>query len=739
MNRIDYLREKAIYNGQHKNRELSDILRYRGLLENESENVHNVKRAKVIRYILNNYPIEIDEMELLVGRYSNRTTTPDEAEEAKKARDYIKMAGILYSAASGGTLHRVADYEKILAVGITGILNDINEKEKKISHKSSDACIRKHFYSACRIALEGLMNFAIRFRDDLTVRYENEKDVIRKDEYKRLLDIFSWIPINPARNFYEALQCVWFLQFTLCLVDDASLCGRPDQYLYLYYEREIEEGTMTRKSIMELIENYYLKTNELYVTWPGSLIVGGVDKYGQPVYNNLTEMFIEAIRTVKLINPSVAICYNESIPDRLLNKCVDILSEGYCKPAIFNDRVVIEGLLEAGMKPEDARNYIHSTCVEITSIGCSNIQVASPYINIIKGLELLLNDGNEIAESCNSINPGIGSIDIPCGSFNSFNPGICIDISKLNSFDAFFLAFKNILQGMIQKAVEWDNNYIYLLAEYGSNPLMSCFTDDCIERGKDSAAGGARYNYVYPCFPGFSSTVDALNAIRYAVYEKAVVTLDELKVILISNFKKNESLRQYLLNRCPKYGNDLYQADILAVELYDFIRSQLSQYRTCLDGTYHPSYFGWIMHGILGKVTAATPDGRLYGEALSECIGPVQGMDRKGPTAAVNSITKYDHKYGIGGIAANFRFSKLFLDNDKGKKAVAAFIREFMHKGGFEIQLNVIDQKTLLEAQKDSEKYRTLVVRVAGYSDYFINLDPVVQNEIIKRTEYGQV
>lgn len=725
MSRIDFLKEKACYNGQNRNTSIAQILGFRGLLENEGEHIHNIKRASVISYILKYYPIEFDDNELLVGRYSNKSVTEDEKKELERARNYFFKSGPLYGAESGGTGHRVADYEKVLYKGVKGILEEIAKKEKEISHDCVDAVERMHFYKACKIALEGLLDFARRFKEELIQLYEREENMTRKGEYRKLVDIFSWIPLNPPRDFYEAIQCVWFLQFALSLTDDISLSGRPDQYLYSYYRKGLDEGTMTKEFAMVLIENFYLKTNEIYDTWPGSLMVGGVDKSGRPVFNELTEMFIKAIETTGLVNPSVAVCYNEHMPDELLYSCVDILAKGYTKPAIFNDRVIIDGLVEAGMRLEDARYYIHSTCVEITPVGCSNIHVATPYINMMKGIELLLNAGKEM----------MGSND----NFNSFNPGIQTSIEDLDSFEKFYSCYKEMLGGMIQKAVICVNKEIYKKSHYSSNPLMSCFTNDCIEIGRDSAAGGARYNYIYPCFPGFSSTVDALNTVRETVYKKRMITLPELKETLASNFEGNESFRQYVLNRCPKYGNDDNEADYIAIDLYDFIKDQLKQYRTCLNGTYHPSYFAWIMHGSLGRVTAASPDGRLEGEALSECIGPVQGMDKEGPTAAANSITKLDHKYGIGGIAANFRFSKAFLDSSNGKKALIDFIKEFMRKGAFEIQLNVIDQKTLLEAKKDREKYRTLLVRVAGYSDYFVNLDPVIQDEIIKRTEYGQV
>lgn len=725
MTRTDELRDRALYNGRHRNLELLEILRYRGLMENEDEPIHNVRRAKVIRSILQNHPVEIDPRELLVGRYAVGTLPEEARAELAAAREYIRRAGMLGGAAGGGTGHRVIDYEQVLCIGIEGILTEIGQREREISYADPDAVERTHFYRACRISLDGLLCFAGRHCEALASLAAQAPEGARKREYERLAAIFARVPLHPARDFYEALQCVWFLQYALTLTDDISLAGRPDQYLYPYYEKGVADGTLTPDFASELIEALYLKTNELYDTWPASLMVGGVDREGRPVWNALSALFVDAVAAVGLVNPSVAVCYNEHMPETLLRRCLRVLAQGHARPAIFNDRVVIEGLVEAGMPLEDARNYIHSTCVEITPIGCSNVHVATPYINTIKGMEFLLNGGCEMTERQEQ--------------FNSFNPGIAVDTAELDTFDRFFAAYKSILAGMIERAVAWANDLFYRNVRYASCPLTSCFTHDCLEKGRDTAAGGARYNYIYPCFPGFSSTVDALNAVREAVYGKGMVSLGELRDALMADFAGREPLRQYLLNRCPKYGNDSEWADGLAVELYDFIRGCLRPYRNCLGGSYHPSYFAWIMHGVLGAQTAATADGRRRGEALSECIGAVQGMDRQGPTAALASYVKLEQKYGIGGIATNFRFSRSMMESAAGSEAVMGFVREYMRRGGFEIQLNVIDQKTLLEARAHPEQYRTLIVRVAGYSDYFVNLDPIIQDEIIRRTEHGEM
>ncbi|MFI3213761.1 MAG: pyruvate formate lyase family protein, partial [Eubacteriales bacterium] len=265
----------------------------------------------------------------------------------------------------------------------------------------------------------------------------------------------------------------------------------------------------------------------------------------------------------------------------------------------------------------------------------------------------------------------------------------------------------------------------------------SAFLNDCLNLGKDSGAGGAKYNFVYPCFPGFLNLVDSLQAIKTAVYDERVLSLKGIATLCHNNFAGEERWRKFLMNRCDKFGNGKEAVDALGKDLYDFLRAELEKYEISIGGKFYSSYFAWIMHGELGAQGAATPDGRKQGEALSECLGAVQGMDKEGPTGVLQSIEKIDQRYGIGGIATNFRFSKSFIGSKEGKAAIKNFIIAFMDSNCFEIQFNVVDQQDLIRAQSHPEEYQTLMVRVAGYSDYFINLTPEIQNEIIKRSEHS--
>ncbi len=724
MNRTLYLKEKAFQNGKNPNNHTEQKFWVnKAILENPDEFAHNIKRAKIDCVLFDNYSIEIDKRELLVGRYSHNFKASIKQKAANLKGTAFRGSNSIYSGARlGETGHRVLDYEKLLNIGIKGILAEVESHLEELDYSKPEACEKKAFYLSVKISLEGVCRFAKRYYETLTALYLKELNPVRKEEYRLMAENFRNAPFEPCEHFYEAIQCMWFMQFCFALIGDYCLTGRPDNYLYSFYKKDMEQGLLKKEFAFELIENMFLKHNELYDSWPAPVMVGGVNRQGNSVWNDLSYMCIRAIETTGLINPSVAVCYNEDMPDDLLLLCIDIISKGYTRPSIFNDKVVRAGLINAGVSEEDSRYYIHSTCVEITPIGASNILVATPYINLNKAFEYILNNKTAIfGERCR------------------VEPPVDFEMDNLDTFEDFYTLVKKVVSGIIRSYLIDVCEQAYSREKYMSCPLASALTNSCLERGLDAVAGGSKYNFVYPCFPGFLNLVDSLSAIKTVVYDEKLITLAELGDLCKNNFSGEERIRQFLINRCSKFGNGTDEVDKFGVEMYDVIRHELEKYKISVGGTFHPSYFAWIMHGVLGSCAAATPDGRKQGEALSECLGSVQGMDKNGPFGVMQSIEKIDQKYGIGGIATNFRFSKSLVSTNKGKQAVVDFIKVFMQNNCFEIQFNVVDQADLIDAQKNPEKHRTLMVRVAGYSDYFVNLDPKIQNEILKRNEHGAV
>lgn len=734
------IKQIALENG--KNPHKRDEIRYlfhKGFLETGAEEFHNIRRAKIDAYILDHYTIEVNDHDLLVGRFSVNF----ELDEEKKAlisqvSEMLDKTGrYLSGALTASTGHRVIDYEKLLTMGIKGILAEIQQKRDGLSYEDPDAYQAEVVYASMITDLEAVCRFAKRYEKKLIELSENAEDINRKREWKALADIFAVIPYEPCKTFYEAIQCMWFLQFCLAVLDDITLTGRMDQYLYPYYEHDIENGIITREFAFRLIEQLYFKHNEIYDNWPASVMVGGVDRQGKPVWNDLTYMCIEAIKTTGLINPSVSVCYTDEMPEDLLLRCMDMIAEGYTRPSIFNDALIRKGLIQAGVSEEDARCYVHSTCVEITPIAASNIYVATPYVNLCKAFEYVLYEKKKpyVIGNLKKVGPGFGGV-VPEAYLAH---DVEFQLEELTTFEQFMGLFKRILAEIMEAHVRSAIKIMLVRSRYTSSPLASAFLNDCIERGKDAGSGGARYSFCYPCFPGVINLIDSLAVIKKAVYEEKMLTLKELAELCESNFEGKESIRQYVLNKCPKFGNNQLEADEIGVEIYDFINNELKKYRTSLNSTIHPSYFAYVMHGAMGELTDATPDGRLAGTALSEHLGAACGMDRSGPIAVMRSIAKLDQSLGIGGIATNYRFSKKFINSEKGRKVTADFVRAFMANGCFEIQFNVVDKKDLLAAQQNPEAYQTLLVRVAGFSDYFVNLAPNVQQEIIERTENGEV
>lgn len=720
-----HLSEQARERGERREHRRKQLLMLRGLRECGDEPAHNVRRARMIAHALEHYPVVIDEDDLLVGKLSADPLTDDETRELEVGWDLLAEEGRGLRYKSGGVGgHRTVDFETLLRLGVNGILAEVGGR----------AGADPHFPEACRITLEALLRFAERYRTRVLELRDATDDPQRRAQWFRVAEALDHVPAHPPRTFFEALQSVWLLQVALTF-DDTSCTGHPDRYLWPFYQQDIESGRLTRDEALRLIEDLYLRSNEVFGDWPETIMVGGTDSDGDPVLNDLTTLCIEAIETVGLINPNVALCYRDDTPQDLLELCLDKTAKGFSHPALYNDAVITAGLIESGLSEQDARYYQNSTCVEITPVGTSNVQPVMLWISPVKALECLLNGGLETVED-------------PRFTWSDDAQGPTTECRNMESFDELFDAFRSTLRAMIERAATAAIEEERRRATRGSCPLVSCFVKDCIDRGLDVAAGGARYNYCGANTLGFSTAVDSLCGIREAVYRRRLVSLDELAEALRSDFADHESLRRFLLNECPKYGNDDEDADAVARDLHDCVRRELAQYRTPLGGGFHLGCFsGW--GGTLGgrRVSASvsagaysgsSADGRRAGEPLSENLGPAPGADVKGLTALVNSVTKLDHRCGLGGISINWRLSPSLLKDKAGRDRILDTIRVFMSKGGFELQLNAVTSDILHDAKRHPERHRNLTVRIAGYSEYFCRIGEAQQDAIIARTEYEE-
>lgn len=636
--------------------------------------------------------------ELILGkRITGDAMSPALCAEWEKLRPQAEAR--MRRCGGGQDSHMAIDYEKLLSVGIDGIISEID------GYMTDCPKEKQSFYCAARRCLEGVLVHAEAYADACAKLSEDETDPMRREELSELAHICRRVPRFPAATFHEAVQSVHFISHCLTW-DPFRLCpqqfqlGHPDRYLAAYYEADLAAGRITPDRAQLLLCCLGIQINNRVPSGLSSgYMVGGRDKEGNTVANALTEMCLQVIPDIHLVYPSVGLCYTQDMPPHILDKAVSILLSGHSHPAIFNDEVITRGLLSYGVTPEEASDYIHSTCVEITPTGASNVWVASPYTNLPA---LLLEE------------------------FSGDHP----------DFESLFSSVIARLDGHIRTNWESESQKRLSRAEHSMNPLLSCFVRDCLADGVDIEAGGARYNWIMPSFVGMANLVDSLYAVKTLVYDTGEFTLASLSDVLSADFEGKEALRQRILTDIPKYGNNCPEIDDLFRQISEHITAECAKYNCPhQNGQLIPSVFCWVMHELFGRKTGATPDGRRAGFPLGDGSGPCQGREMKGPTASILSSTSWDHTPFIGGVAVNLKFSRSAL-GPRAADTLQGLILAYLSRGGFETQINVIDNETLRKAQKDPESYRDLVVRIGGYSDYFVRLSREMQEELILRTSH---
>ncbi len=701
LERIEALRQHALECKPNHNE--WRFLFQRALLESYDSETHTGCRyGLAVKTMLANVEPVIGENELIVGKPSGRSLTPEEDEQWQNILEYAVPGR---PRMDGQASHMAVDYELLLEKGAEGIMEHIDGLMKSLDAANPDEQVKLEFYRSCKFALEGLLLLGERYSAYALKLSESCQDSRRKAELLEISKVCAQVPRFPARSFYEAVQSVHFLTFCLSCSNPGGLyqLGRPDRYLYKYYTKDIEKGAITPQQAQLLIDCLGILYNE-YI--PSSLavglMVGGYDENGANVENQLTFMFIESIRRVKMIYPGVGLCYNSQTSRELLKLACEILSEGHSHPALFNDEVIIKGLKHYGLSDSEACSYIHSTCVEITPVASSACWVASPYTNL---LQLLLDTIN---------------IEEP---------------TEFTSYDELEEAYFSHLAGHIRKNLIEQNSLQIERSLHFYDPLLSCFVKDCLAKGVDIEHGGARYNWIMPSFVGVANLADSLHVIRELVFSRKKFSLAQLAAMLKNNFEGYEAQRALIKNKIPKYGNDDDTADDFVARITKFISAECEKYKTHRGGRLIPSLFCWIIHEQFGTETMATPDGRPAAFPLGDGSGPAQGNEKNGPTASILSSTKWEHYPFIGGIAVNMKFSKKTLSSDSFE-SMEALIKTFMERGGFELQVNVVDKETLLRARQNPQDYSDLVVRIGGYSDFFVRLTPAMQQEVIERSEH---
>jgi formate C-acetyltransferase len=629
--------------------------------------------------------------------------------------------------------HAILD-DKIYRRGLLDLIQDIQDHIKTLDYfNDPEAYSKEQELKAMEIAAKAVISFAKRHADKARELAAAETDSERKKELSKIAEICDRVPANPPRDFWEALQSYWFIHLGVIIelnVWDSFNPGRLDQHLHPFYEKGLTEGTLTRDIAKELLQCFWVKFNnqpappKVDITEQQSgtyqdfalINTGGVKVDGSDGVNEISYMILEVCNEMKLIQPSVCIQMSTKNPDSFLMSAVDVVKEGFGQPSMFNTDVIIKEFVRAGKSVEDARTGGPSGCVTVSAFGKESC-ILTGYCNWPKILEITLHNG---------IDPKSGKqVGIETGDATSFT-----------SFDELFLAYKQQLEYFIDLKIKGNNIIERLYAEYMPAPFMSLLFDDCIKRGKDYHNGGPRYNSTYIQGVGMGTITDSLAAIKYHVYEKQRYTIRELLDGMETDFE-DEVMRMTLLNKTPKYGNDDEFADTIAQSVFEVYFDAIDGRPNTKGGEYRVNLLPTTVHIYFGQVTGATPDGRKAGTPLSDGISPSHGADKNGPTAVIKSVAKIDHSK-TGGTLLNQKFMPDVLADQEGRRKLADLVRSYFKLGGHHIQFNVIKAETLRDAQQHPENYLNLIVRVAGYSDYFVNIGKDLQNEILARTEQNR-
>lgn len=781
--RISRMRDRMITNRP------TELLPERALLVTEAYNEHPadppvLKRAYAFRKILKNMTIFIDDDELFVGHNSPQPRSPIACPElgarwilkdidnfatrpadsigitdSNKAilkeclekwqdnsldavvSDLIPMAtkeaiaeGMITVGAQGTGHGNIAvNNKKLLEKGLRGIIDEISEKMDGFLAKGIEDTAKLTFWKAAKISCEAVIDFAHRYSALAEEMADHEERPERRKELLGISRTLKKVPEFPADSFKEALQSVWLIYVATQIESDphAMLLGRFDQYMYPYYKKDIEKGRITDHEVLELLSTIWIKctaiiklmdsvTTRTFAGFPlfQNITLGGQGARGEDVCNELTSLTMEAATIARVPQPSLSFRYHNKVdPDALLKAC-ETIKEGLGYPAIMNDNCIIPKHIIRGATLEEARGYCMN-CVESDIEGACDSRSNAGYVNFPKCLLLAMNDGVDPSTG-KQVGPRTGKL----AEFKAFEDLMCSFGKQVAYFVKLIVDAYDLIDGAH--------------AVHAPEPFVSSLLDNCIERGISRQAGGVKYNFSGIFGVGLASVADSIAAVRELCFDTKEVSADDLIGALKNNFSNMSQIKEKCLN-APKFGNDIDYVDLIARDVSHAFCSQVVSYPCMRGGFYIPELHSVSTHVYFGEVTGATPDGRVEGIAFSDGASPVGGRDRNGPTAAVRSMTKIDHVEVLQGVLFNQKFSPSLMNSRESVGLLADYIRTWCELGGHHIQFNIVSSADLKKAQEKPDEYRDLIVRVAGYSAYFAELNRNTQNEIITRTEYEEL
>ena len=711
------------------------------------------------------------------GKTTSELATSYMAPEAIKAIEHniFTPGNYFYN----GVGHVTVKYEEVLAIGYEGIMAKAQAELDRCQVGDHDYARRSRFLNAVILSCQAVMEYAQRYAALAEKMAAECSDPVRRNELEVIALNCSHVPARGAGSFYEACQSFWFVQQLLQLESSGHSIspGRFDQYMYPYYKRDLDNGNITREFAQKLMDCIWVKLNDLNKCRDAAsaegfagyslfqnLIAGGQNKDGEDVTNDLSIMCIQASMHVQLPQPSLSVRVWNGTPHEFLIKAAELTRTGIGLPAYYNDEVIIPALQNRGLSLEDAREYNIIGCVEPQKAGKTDGWHDAAFFNMCRPLELVFSNGMDKGEL----------VGIPTG-----------DVTKMTTFEEFYDAYKKQMDYCISLLVNADNAIDVAHAERCPLPFLSSMVDDCIKRGLSVQEGGAVYNFTGPQGFGIANMADSLYAVRQLVYRDKKVSMEEYKEALVWNYGKgidsqtaadmtasilkemehqgctidetavksvletvlamkpseDQKARfeeiHHMIDEVPKFGNDIPEVDYFARDVAYTYTRPLQNYKNPRGGQFQAGLYPVSANVPLGGQTGATPDGRYAHTPVADGVSPSAGKDVNGPTAAANSVARLDHFIVSNGTLFNQKFHPSALAGREGLEKFTALIRSYFDQKGMHMQFNVVDRDTLLDAQKNPEKYKHLVVRVAGYSALFTTLSRSLQDDIIRRTEQG--
>lgn len=692
-----------------------------------------LRRANGLKHILQKIAIAIHDDELIVGEVGLEDFTHrDELSVAKsywheqrnKLASVLDIYGADQQAASSGLSHKwnsrdghaIPAFDMILSSGLNGLKKEARKAAASYPQDAQDYKARQEQWQAMIISLEALSDYIRRYAELARQMVYKEISIRRNRELTEIEKICKWVSKKPPRTFREALQLVWFVHLGIKM-DDGGVghsFGRFDQYLYPFFKNDMETGQLTIDQARELLASFWLKLNKESDDI-AHLSLGGQTPAGDDATNELSFLCLQVDRWISRKQPNLSTRIHPGTPDDYWYEVAKTIRRGAGHPAIFNDNVIIPGMIDYGLPEEIVRDYAQVGCVE-TFLPGLGAPWTDCYLNLAKCLELALNNG------CDMLNGQ--KLGLETG--NPMNFG---------SFDALFSAYEAQVKHALYEMLKAKDKYDAIVSQYEPEPLNSAFIRDCLQKGLDASGGGARYLLTGAYGVGLGTTIDSLAAIKNLVYDEKRIKFHQLLNALKANFQGHEGIKS-LCQNAPKYGNDDDRADDLAVKIIESFGHQMRNYQSSSPDALHYGMLGSVLsHTSMGEKTAASANGRLAGETLSDGGSPSHGCNRKGATATLRSLSKGDHRLVPGGAAINLRLSPQYLQGDDGLEKLVSLLKTYINMGGEQLQFNVVDADTLRKALENPTEYRDLVVRVAGFTAYFVTLTPAIQQEIIARME----